>query len=185
MMYRILLTVVVIALPGCSPQPEDGALEIGAAPLGAAPLAGAAVRATVADVPAPALQVEPALADRLSTEDIPVLLPRAPHLRRDTFVTSGPGWVSVSMKGQGLHLSVLARTRAEVRPALARQVPPCDGECVRTSRSDAITSVAFQRYGVAYLLDVECERAAADPRCADEAFALGVYEELALAGGGQ
>lgn len=170
------LAVAALILAGCSsPEPP-------AAPHGSAQ--GSLAQAPTP--PSPEIDVDSALAQRLAQLELPVVLPRTAAHRQDAFVTSGPGWASVTTHGDGLHLSVLARSRAVSYPALAASAPPCgDAECVRTARSHTITSVSFTRYGISYLLDVECERAGADPRCADEAFALQVYEDLALAGGGR
>ncbi len=178
------------ACVGCSAAeegPQTGAPEAAVTRAQGQPLAGPAVdRLPEAGAArTPELDVAPEVAAQLAPVRIPMLLPRTAAHRGDLFVTQGPTWASAAMRGDGLHLSILARTRAEVRPHLAAQMPACEGECIRTSSSDAIFSVAFFRYGVAYLLNVECDRAAADPRCSDESFALGVYDDLAFAGGGQ
>jgi hypothetical protein len=184
-MRLFVLALCAVGLAACSTAKEPETPPVRPTVSNAQPLAGVAVDQSPdwGGVPTPEMELDETLRARLQTVRVPVLLPRNPDRREDVFVTQGPTWASVSMKGDGLHLSVLARTRAEVRPRLAAEVPACDGECVRTARSHTITSVSFQRYGVSYLLNVECDRAGADPRCTSEAFALEVYEDLGLAGG--
>lgn len=125
---------------------------------------------------------------RLAAATVPLLLPRDLSLRRDLLITHGRGWTAGSMQGDGVHISVHAHGRAHVHPTLASELArakeAAGGEgAPRTSRAHMITSVSFERFGASYVLDVECAKPGQDPRCADEGYALEIFESLVMAGG--
>ena len=50
----------------------------------------------------------------------------------------------------------------------------------RLSRTHQIVTLSFSRFGVGYTIDIECAKPMDDPRCTEDAYAIGIYESLAL-----
>lgn len=115
---------------------------------------------------------------------LPVLLPSTDALTDDAFVTLGDGWYSAALRGDGVHLELRGHARTHLRSDLAgAQVAAGAGSgAPRVSKTHAIFTLTFERFGVAYALDLECA-SHTDPRCADPGFLLAVYEGLVVAGG--
>ena len=117
---------------------------------------------------------------RIAAVPLPVLLPLdAPPVDRAT-LTQGPEWFTIAMHGGGVHVAVHGSHRAIVRPDLADTVK---SDAPRVSRSHRIWSLAFERFGVAYLIDVECEAPSTDARCAGPRYIESLYASAAVVGG--
>jgi hypothetical protein len=130
------------------------------------------------------LDLAPALAGELDKVPAPVLLPAQARWRQEAQLTQGPGWHALALRGDGLHLSLHASTRAVQRPDILAELGKDGlGDGPHVSQSHQIWSVSFRRFGVSYLLDVECLQPDKDPRCADDAQALTIYRDLVVAGG--
>ena len=120
--------------------------------------------------------------DALTNVGLPVLLPQDSLLLSNAFLTQGDGWYAVSMHGGGRHVTMQGVARVVVHPikkgprAMAAKGP-------RVGASNKIYSVAFERYGVAYILDLECDHPGVDPRCAGPEHARALYDSLLVIGG--
>lgn len=110
---------------------------------------------------------------------IEVLLPPAPFSAAAQ-ITFGPQWYAASAQADGVSLSIhgIARVSEHVQLAADVQSGAAVLEPVRVSESHAIWSVAFERGGVAYVLDYECAGGDLDSRCASPDAALAVVEAL-------
>ncbi len=117
---------------------------------------------------------------------LPVLLPRDPALLTGAVITRGPTWYAASLHPAGHHITIHGRTLAVHQPALAAEVPEDrrrqPGETSLT-RTDGIVNVAFEAFGVSYMLDVECEAPATDTRCTEDDYAESLVRDLGVAGG--
>jgi len=187
---------VAWALTACAPQPtqspEDPAAaalqarherlsksRVSAAGLFEQPIDWSAAREAAAPEATPAQ-----LAALVDAVPMPVLLPSDPDLLASAKITKGEGWYGASMKADGVHVALHGRSSAIRRPALRAELGSEGlGQGPRVSRAHMITSVSFERFGVSYILDVECARPSQDARCSDGAFALSLQKSLAVAGG--
>lgn len=179
---RRVLTLMLLAAPaGATPPAAELALKAreAAAPVVAVTVDWAAARA--ATVPGLPAKLRPAV-DAIA---LPVLLPRAPALLAGARLVAGAGWYAASMDAGGAQVTLHAFGRAHVRPELlAEQKAAGFGTgAPRISRTEGIVSLAFERFGVAYTLDVECQAPTTDPRCADGLFLMEVLDDLAVLGG--
>jgi hypothetical protein len=112
----------------------------------------------------------------------PLLLPRE-HAAA-SLITAGPRWVAISARGEGITLSLHATDHhhSVVGDEELAQVPPPSatvrGEAARVTSNEGIRSVAWMEQGVAYALEVECERPFEDTRCTEDAFLLELADRL-------
>ncbi len=133
------------------------------------------------------LGLEQGLQSQIDAVPMPVLLPRTASLSSSAFITKGPGWYAAAMDADGLNVALHGYSIAHQRPDLVEEFgdeAPKPGE-PRTSRTHMIVSVSFERFGASYIMEVECARPSQDARCADDRFALSLFEELVMVGGKQ
>jgi hypothetical protein len=114
---------------------------------------------------------------------VPVLLPRGLDYARAHLVVA-PVFYALSAPDAGATVALQASKLAYPRD----NVPPQAGNrALRGTRgfvtvNEGIRSASWLENGVAYALDVECADAA-DTRCADDAYLLGLVEGLGFVGG--
>ncbi|MEZ4468106.1 MAG: hypothetical protein R3F60_21480 [bacterium] len=180
-MRRVLIGSLLAAPAWAAPPAADVAIKQreAAAPVVAVTVDWAAARAAAA--PGLPEKLRPAV-DAIA---LPVLLPRDAALLAGARVVAGPGWYAASMDAGGAQVTLHAFGRAHLRPdLLAEQKAAGFGTgAPRISRTEGIVSLAFERFGVAYTLDVECQAPLTDPRCTDGLFIMGVLDDLAVLGG--
>lgn len=112
---------------------------------------------------------------------LPVLVPARSVRLDETFVTASQLWVSAQTFGDGFTATVFGTVAAHEHPAV--QVSDdlrIDENNPLITISEGIPSIAFSRFGVAWRLELECERGPADPRCGDAAFLHELYDGLAV-----
>lgn len=135
-----------------------------------------------------------ALAERLSPErvsedvrkqaeasPVPVLVPDDDALLATLQLTTGPTWYGAAMRGDDFSVVIHGTNAQHSLPGggLKEKPDPHAGRPV-LSRTHAIVNVAFQAYGVAYSLDIDCQDPMNNPRCAEDAFAWELVEGLQL-----
>ncbi|MDI1288742.1 MAG: hypothetical protein PSX37_02165 [bacterium] len=109
---------------------------------------------------------------------LPVMLPEG-FLRFKTFeLVPDELYYSASVAPTGAKISIAGtRIAIDAGPAASDA-----GEGVSSELSEASVNVGQTRYGVAYLLTVEC-RARKDSRCRDDAYARSLFASLEFIGG--
>lgn len=127
-----------------------------------------------------------AATQRLGTIDLPVLLPASAELLSTLVLTSGNNWYAASMRGADYGVSLHATRVRFSRPQQAPPATPTVGKLAKeltVDREELIAGVSFNRFGVAYRLEVDCARPSTDPRCNKDDFILGLVGALRFAGG--
>ncbi|MFN3200174.1 MAG: hypothetical protein ACE366_17380 [Bradymonadia bacterium] len=118
----------------------------------------------------------------LEASAIPILAP-GPTLGwapTRTQLTPINGGHALAMHSDDLHIFVRGTTRATVRPDLTEELSTLDPAAVRTSHAHHVWSAAFQRFGVSWLVTVECADPHGDTRCVDDAFVHTVVKSLRI-----
>ena len=117
---------------------------------------------------------------------LPVLMPSDPGLQRSAVLTRGDGWHALSMNHGGVNVALHALGRGFVRPGLVAELgqdAPLPPDKPRVSQDHLIYSAAFERFGVSYVLELECAKPSEDPHCQREDELLALYRGLVLVGG--
>jgi hypothetical protein len=115
---------------------------------------------------------------------VPVLLPAEPAWLATATVMSKQHWYALSSFHDGVSLALRGTRLAHRYPAIAAQRGRSQvrGQPAFVTTDRRIVSVAWQQYGVAYSLDLECA-APDDRRCVDGSAAIGLADELVFVGG--
>jgi hypothetical protein len=117
---------------------------------------------------------------------VPVLLPRDRALLQGAVITHGPTWYAASLHPTGHHIRIDGRRRVVHQPGLEASVPEERRRppgATSLTRTHGIVSVAFDAFGAAYVLDVECEAPTTDVRCTEDDYARSLVRGLGVAGG--
>jgi hypothetical protein len=115
---------------------------------------------------------------------VPLLVVDDVGLLRKAVITTGPHWAALSCRHDGITVS-LHGTRLSHD---YRDIPPAEGtarvrgQAAFITQNEGIWSASWPEHGVAYSLEVECERAS-DARCRDEHELLELAERLVYVGG--
>ncbi len=132
----------------------------------------------------------------METAIVPVLMPGgplatgkqiAPELTRNAIVISKPTFLAWSSFTDdraltvSLSSSVVVHQHAEVRPA-APTSSVRDGKPAWVLQNEGIWSVAWEEFGVWYVVELECSRPGEDARCKDDAAVRSVVESLRFVG---
>lgn len=123
---------------------------------------------------------------RLADAPVPLLLPTEGELASTATVTAGPHWAAASMRGDDHTVYVQgARTWFEV-PSI--ELDARGDELARRevliSRTHGIVTLTFERFGVGYHIDVECERPLENELCTKDDYVERLHASLAVALGG-
>lgn len=131
-----------------------------------------------------------ALGDRALAElkgsPVPLLVPDRAELLEGARITTGEHWAAASLQGPG-HTVYLQGTRVRhVAPKIELDEP---GDALTrkehvVSRTHGVVTLAFERFGVGYHIDVECAAPMEDERCTEGAYVRELYDALAVAPGG-
>lgn len=123
--------------------------------------------------------VGPLLTANLAAAKGPVLAPSLDWQPTRARLTPFPGGYTLAMHSEALHIVVRASTRAVERPEIADALKD-EAARLRISSSHRVWSAAFSRYGVAWMVDVECAEPTSDARCADDRLVREVVDSLTL-----
>ncbi len=118
----------------------------------------------------------------LASAVVPVLLPNDPELLAKARVTTGPNWYAVSMD-LGDHLVYVqgSRTSFELEQVeLDRAGDDLTKRPYLLTRTHQIITMAFERFGAGYGIDIECARPMDDKRCTEDAYARTLWDKLAV-----
>lgn len=92
-----------------------------------------------------------------------------------------PKWYALSTQSDGITVSLHATRVAHAYPHIAPSPPPktwqVRGKNARLTQNEGIWSAAWEEDGIAYSLEVECNRLP-DPRCEDERHLMGLAARL-------
>ncbi|MFU8804896.1 MAG: hypothetical protein ACNA8W_13870 [Bradymonadaceae bacterium] len=118
--------------------------------------------------------------------NVPVLLPDGDVFLKAAILTVGEHWYAASMPLEGHSLVIQGTRQAFEVPGLSDQKkePMINTYGHELTRTKGIVGLAFQAFGAAYMLDVECARPMEDVRCTEDAYILEVAESLAVVKGG-
>ena len=177
-----LLALLLAGPPLGDPQAEHLAKARAATPLLAPP---------VGPLPQPALGLPQVDAGRLphaaarrlagfarQPGNPPVLLPDDPAWLAGAVATTGRRWYGLHFPMDGATLYLHGSTAALRWPGAPAMAPPTL-EAPLVSRAHAVVTVSFGAFGAAYVIDLECERRAADERCAGDDFVTSLARGLA------
>ncbi len=119
----------------------------------------------------------------LKVSPVPALVPQASPLLSVGTATRGPSWYALSMRLDG-HTVFVSGNRTEVFvPGVSdTRTAPLDFDA-RVSRSRGVVSATFLAFGVAYVLEVTCDRPFDDVRCTEDDYVRSLLADLVVAGG--
>lgn len=133
----------------------------------------------------PADVLTPEQAEVVSRATLPVLLPADPALLRAAQLTLGDRWYGASIRADSMSIAILGSRQAFRLPE-ASLVPPNRplerSGGVRLSRRQGSPQLAFQAFGAAYWLTIECDRPFDDRRCTEDDTLVTLAEGLHTAG---
>ena len=151
---------------------------------------------SVAEVDAEALGRAPSLEpaeltsrqrEKVAASPIPVLLPGDAGLRETAHLSVGAHWAAASMVGDGHTVYVQGSRGVHEVPSI--ELSAVGDELTRKpysiTRIHQILTISFERFGIAYHIDVECDRQMVDPRCTEDDYAIGLMEGLLVVRGGE
>ncbi|MFP4600213.1 MAG: hypothetical protein ACLFVJ_18305 [Persicimonas sp.] len=116
--------------------------------------------------------------ERLSRSPVPALVPERADLLDGATVTTGPHWYAVSLDGRAHDVYVSGTRMAFEVPSV--KLPAERAEDFRITRNELIASLAFNAYGAAYVIEVECARPSEDARCTEDDYIVGLANDLGL-----
>lgn len=121
----------------------------------------------------------------LSQSPVPVLVPDRPEALHEAEPTVGEHWYTVMLEVDGREVTVEGDRVARVDADLVRSA---EGEKradqgFLVSQTHGVMTVAFTAFGVAYSVDVECERVDDSGRCTQPDFAVDLVDDFARLGG--
>jgi len=131
----------------------------------------------------PAAWLSEAQRAKVDAAPLPLLLPADEALVRAAHVSAGPRWGAWHVQADGVTARMHATDALVELPQLEmREV----GEALAArpyvlTRTHQIVTVMFNRFGVGYAMDVECSRPMDDTSCTEDAYALDLYNKLAVA----
>jgi hypothetical protein len=125
--------------------------------------------------------LEPDERETLRRARVPVLLPDNDALIETATFTSKDDWYAAAMEGDGVSVYVSGTRLEFVHPSIdARRFA---GQGPRITRNELIMTMAFERWGAAYVIEVECARPSEDSRCEQEGFIRELGRSMGLVGG--
>lgn len=121
---------------------------------------------------------------KLDGISLPVLIPEIPTMLSRALILHGGTWYTASLQDEG-HSVYIRGTRASRTMAPLKIDEERWGPETRPllTRTHGVITVSFTWFGAAYSLEVECKAAMADPRCAEDDYAMGLVKDLKLVGG--
>lgn len=128
--------------------------------------------------------LQPPFRTALADSSVPVLAPASIVAPASLQVIAGETWTAVSAEGDGFSVSLQANKQARLYPHVRAAAPTAtirdhDGF---VSRNEGIWVASWIENGVAYSLELECDRPF-EAECADDAFLYELAEDLVFIGG--
>lgn len=120
---------------------------------------------------------------RLNAATLPVLLPQNDHLLASVALSTGELWYGADMNADGIHVYIHGSRGAFPIDLKLSAEQRANLQNFTVYRSHEIVTLAFQMYGAAYRIDVECDQPTNDARCNQDTFVTEMAESLVLAGG--
>jgi hypothetical protein len=128
-----------------------------------------------------ASRIPEASLERARRSPIPVLLPDDDALLATAQITAGPTWYAVSMQATDHTVSIHGTNAVHELPGMGQKEEPSDPpDGPVLSRTHGIVHVAFQAFGAAYSLDIDCQDPLENPHCTDDDYALSLVESAAV-----
>lgn len=115
---------------------------------------------------------------------VPVLLPDDDLLLASAHITVGDAWYAASMSGDDHTVAINGTHRSHSAPRAggAKEEDHRRPEGHTLSRTHGIVTLTFEEFGVAYAIDVECERPLENPLCVDDDYVISLAEGAGIAG---
>ena len=121
----------------------------------------------------------PAQRSALARTRVPVLLPEASTLPRGAVFTSGEDWFAAHIPMGDVVVTMEANLTATVAPELVPPgFDPGTRQSPRMGRSELIREVSWLEQGVAWTIDISCQRPDIHPSCVEETFARDLLSSL-------
>lgn len=117
---------------------------------------------------------------------VPVLLPDDDELLASAHITVGDGWYAASMSGADHTVALRGSHRMHQMPGASgkKEGDKRRAEEHTLSRTHGIVTLSFESFGVAYAIDVECERPMENPLCVEDDYVFSLAEEAGVLTGG-
>ena len=117
---------------------------------------------------------------------VPVLLPGSAELVATAHLTAGPNWYAAAMTAPD-HSVYVQGNRGSYEYghiALDARGDALTRRPYTITRIHQILTLSFERFGISYAIDVECQRPMDDTKCTEDAYAVSLYEGMRVARGG-
>lgn len=125
--------------------------------------------------------LDPDERETLQRAQVPVLLPDNDPLIASATFTSKDDWYAAAMEGDGVSVYVSGTRKEFVHTSIdARKI---DAQQPRITRNELIMTMAFKRWGAAYVIEVECARPSEDSRCEHDGYIRELGRSMGLVGG--
>ena len=118
---------------------------------------------------------------------VPVILPDDDQLLESAYITVGDAWYEASMQGDGHSVAINGTHRSHSAPGAGgkKEGDHSQPQGHLLTRTHGIVTLAFEEFGVAYAIDVECENPLENPLCAKDEYVLSLAESAGVVGGTQ
>ena len=118
---------------------------------------------------------------------VPLLLPDDDELLGSLHLTLGDAWYAASMRGaeHSVVFNGTHRTHRAPKAGGAKEDDHPREEGHTLTRTHGIVTLTFEEFGVAYAIDVECERPLENRLCVEDDYVLSLAENAGVAGESQ
>lgn len=116
---------------------------------------------------------------------VPVILPDDDQLLASAHITVGDAWYEASMQGERHSVAINGTHRSHSAPGVGGKKEDDHSQPQEhlLTRTHGIVTLAFEEFGVAYAIDVECENPLENPLCAKDEYVLSIAENAGVVGG--
>lgn len=134
----------------------------------------------------PTVEPTPEMREDLAEIELPVLLPASLQSHLDeAYLFAETDRYSISLSYDGVNIVIEGSRLAMVHPNIKAGSMDSlrNEEGAIISRTHGIVSASFNRFGAAYIIDVECAQPFNDARCTADSYVNGLISDLGLMGG--